>query len=48
MTDVIKVILAIILFPFAVFVAIVFLVAHAIGQYINDIYDDDIYWGGKD
>lgn len=48
MTNIIKVILVILLAPIAAVVGMVCLLAHAIGEFINDIYDDDIYWGGKE
>lgn len=48
MMDVLKVILAILLLPLVALFLVVLLVAHAIASYINDVYGDDIYWGGKE
>lgn len=48
MTNVIKVILAVLLTPLAAAIGIIAFLAHAIGEFINDIYDDDMYWGGKE
>lgn len=45
---VIRILLRILLFPLAAMAAICFFVANAIANFINDIYDDDMYWGGKD
>lgn len=48
MMDTIKIVLVILLAPFAAAIGIVLLLAHAIGEFINDIYGDDFYWGGKE
>ena len=46
--NVLKVILAILLFPLILLCSLALLFAFAVAQYIDDIYDDDMYWGGKE
>ena len=46
--NIIRAILCILLFPLILLAAFGFLVAFSIASFIEDIYDDDMYWGGKE
>lgn len=48
MMDIIKIILVVLFAAFAAVISIFLLLAFATGEFINDIYDDDSYWGGKE
>lgn len=43
-----KTILLILLFPFFLAAAFGVMIIDAIARFIEDVYDDDMYWGGKD
>lgn len=48
MRTALKLALLIALFPLGVLMAAVLLLIHKVGRFIEDIYDDDMYWGGKE
>lgn len=46
--DVLKAILLVLLLPLVGIIVLFLAVAHEVSEFINDIYDDDMYWDGKD
>lgn len=45
---VLQIILVIVLLPVIVLCAGIALLAYEVGRFINDIYGDDFYYGGKE